>query len=151
MESLFGTFSLARSERSASSQIVDRDSFPGVCSDGTLTHIRKLKDLNGDQIYDTDERSMNCFHVAAQHGRLDVLRELKSWNFDIHATDDYGYNAMLIAAGNGDLDVLRELKGSRNVRPSSTPRCPVSAQRDRKAKSKKTHKAGMASAAACGS
>ena len=28
----------------------------------------------------------NAVHIAAEQGQLKVLRELRSWNFDIHAT-----------------------------------------------------------------
>ena len=52
----------------------------------------------------------NAVHLAAMNGHLDVLRELKGWEVDIHATTNTGHNAVHIAVLKGHLDVLRELK-----------------------------------------
>ena len=59
-----------------------------MCVRGTVDRIRELKEQAGGdgQLLATNDNGASCFHIAAGHGRLELLQELNAWNvFDIHA------------------------------------------------------------------
>ena len=51
---------------------------------------------------------MNCLHIAADHGHLNLCKTLiKKYNFDLVNPDDYGWTALHYSAYNGSYELVK--------------------------------------------
>ena len=62
----------------------------------------------GTNIFSKTERGMNCLHIAALSGHLDLCKTLiNEHNFDVNMTDSEGFTALHFSAENGSYDLVK--------------------------------------------
>ena len=62
----------------------------------------------GTNIFGKTERGMNCLHIAALSGHLDLCKTLiNEHNFDVNMTDSEGFTALHFSAENGSYDLVK--------------------------------------------
>ena len=73
---------------------------------GSYELVRYFADMESDIGY-KNIIGMNCLHIAAFHGHLDLCKTLiDKHNLDVHATDNHGWTALLAAAANGSYELV---------------------------------------------